>query len=240
LKPIRKGNSRKEQRLRDVVIMSWIPGWDSVAAAGWWSGFYFWLSIVCLIGLGIAEVASHRYSERREELASAEQNEIQRRHDQEMTAVQHDTAQANERAAQLEREAADLRLALEGARAETLRLSQGVARHVSPTQAELFKSLFAGKHFRLRMNSESSPEPRQYRDELASALAAAGQEITGIIESTAQGATGVEVYGAVNDDAAGADLARILIEANVQRVSFRAKAGGNTLAIRVGANPTVP
>jgi hypothetical protein len=53
--------------------MGWIPGWDSVASAGWWSGFYFWLGIVALIGLGAFEVASHRYSDRKDELLAAEQ-----------------------------------------------------------------------------------------------------------------------------------------------------------------------
>ena len=86
--------------------MGWIPGWDFIAAAGWWSGFYFWISICCLIGLGIAEVASHRYGDRKDELATVEEAEKDRRHDEDMTRVQHDTAQANEKAANLEKEAA--------------------------------------------------------------------------------------------------------------------------------------
>jgi len=89
--------------------MSWIPGWDSIAGTGWWSGFYFWASIACLIGLGVAEVASHRYSERKDDLAGAEQREIQHRHDEDMARVQHDTAIANESAAILEKEAASAR-----------------------------------------------------------------------------------------------------------------------------------
>jgi hypothetical protein len=95
------------------AAVNWMPGWDSVAGAGWWSGFYFWLSIACLIGLGVAEVASHRYSERRDQLSGAEQREIQHHHDEEMTAVQHDTALANERAAELEKEAATAKLRLQ-------------------------------------------------------------------------------------------------------------------------------
>src|ERR1700691_2952839 len=85
-----KGNSRNKQYLRDIV-MSWIPGWDSVAGAGWWSGFYFWLGIGALIALGVFEVASHRYSDRKDELTAIEQKDTQRRHDDEMTRVQHDT-----------------------------------------------------------------------------------------------------------------------------------------------------
>jgi hypothetical protein len=81
--------------------MGWIPGWDSIAGTGWWSGFYFWASIACLIGLGIAEVASHRYSGRMEDLTAAEQTKTQRRHDDEMARLQLETAKANERAAEL-------------------------------------------------------------------------------------------------------------------------------------------
>jgi hypothetical protein len=72
--------------------MSWIPGWDSIASAGMWSGFYFWMSIGALIGLGVFEVASHRYSERKDEMVAVEQEAIQRRHDEDMTRVQHDAA----------------------------------------------------------------------------------------------------------------------------------------------------
>src|SRR6266478_667417 len=99
----------RENRRQDVLkrgnIVWWIPGWDSVAGAGWWSGLYFWASIVALIGLGAAEVASHRYSERKDELAGVEQEAAQRRHDEDMARVQYDSALANERAAQLEKEA---------------------------------------------------------------------------------------------------------------------------------------
>lgn len=93
--------------------MSWIPGWDSIASTGWWSGFYFWVSIAALIGLGVAEIASHRYSERKDELAAIEQEAKDKRHDEEMTKAQHDAALAIERAAGLEREAAILHLELD-------------------------------------------------------------------------------------------------------------------------------
>ena len=53
--------------------MRWIPGWDSVEGAHWWSNAYFWGSILSLILLGASEVVSHRYSERRDRLANIEQ-----------------------------------------------------------------------------------------------------------------------------------------------------------------------
>lgn len=107
--------------------MSWIPGWDSVAGTGWWSGFYFWVSIVCLIGLGVAEVVSHRYEGRKDQLAAIEEAAKDKRHNEEMARVQHDTAQAGERAAQLERDAANARL-------ETERLKQTVAWRTIPSE----------------------------------------------------------------------------------------------------------
>jgi hypothetical protein len=85
--------------------MSWVPGWDSIQATGWWSGFFFWASIVSLIGLGISEVASHRFSERKDELVERQQIADKERHDTDIARVHHDAALAIERAAVLEREA---------------------------------------------------------------------------------------------------------------------------------------
>jgi len=87
--------------------MSWIPGWGSVTSAHVWSNFYFGASIVALILLGVFEVISHRYSERKDELADREQTDTQRRHDEEMTrlhvaieASKAETAKATARAAE--------------------------------------------------------------------------------------------------------------------------------------------
>jgi hypothetical protein len=107
--------------------VSWIPGWGSVAGAAWWSGFYFWASIGGLIALGIAEIASHRYSDRKDELAVVEQEAIQRRHDEEMARVQHDTAQTIERAAKLEKEATEARAAIAAADARAAEANQKAA-----------------------------------------------------------------------------------------------------------------
>lgn len=46
--------------------MSWIPGWDAAASAGWWSDFYFRVGIVALFLLCISEVISHRYGEHKD------------------------------------------------------------------------------------------------------------------------------------------------------------------------------
>lgn len=92
--------------------MSWIPGWDSVVAAGWWSGFYFWAGIAALISLGAFEVASHRYSDRKDELAAIEQEAVQRHHDEEMTRLHLEAAQIQEHSAELEKQTNEAKLAL--------------------------------------------------------------------------------------------------------------------------------
>jgi hypothetical protein len=89
-------------------------------------------------------------------------------------------ATANERAAMLEREAAQLRLALEAAREETERVHQGVAsRHVLLAQRELIRSALSGKHFAISIVTWAGDEPEvvSYRDELASAFSEAGAEV---------------------------------------------------------------
>jgi len=86
--------------------VSWIPGWDSVAGAHSWSNIYFWAGIFALLSLGVFEIFSHRYTERKDELVAQQQDETQRQHDEEMARLHLETAMANE-------EAARLRLALD-------------------------------------------------------------------------------------------------------------------------------
>jgi hypothetical protein len=80
--------------------MSWIPGWDSIAAATWWSSVYFWLGIVALLALGISEVVSHRYSERKDELVSEQQAAADRQHNDEIARLHLEASQATQRAAE--------------------------------------------------------------------------------------------------------------------------------------------
>jgi len=107
--------------------MSWWPGWESIASTTWWSNFYFWASIIALISLGIFEVISHRYSERKDELVAVEQAGVQRRHDEDMTRVQHDAAQAVERAATLEKDAATARVLIADANVRAAEATQKAA-----------------------------------------------------------------------------------------------------------------
>jgi hypothetical protein len=112
--------------------MNWIPGWDSVAATSWWSGFYFWISIVCLIGLGAAEVISHRYSDRKDELAAIDEAAKDQRHDEDVARLQHDTASATERAENLERQAAELQNEAAQATARALEAQLALERFKAP------------------------------------------------------------------------------------------------------------
>jgi len=109
-----KGDPANNYEVR--LIMSLIPGWTSAAGAGLWSTIFFWAGIVALLFLGISEVISHRYGERKDELGSEQQVATEQRHDEEMARLHLETAKANERSAALEKDAAELKssnLALE-------------------------------------------------------------------------------------------------------------------------------
>lgn len=108
-------------------LMSWVPGWESIQATGWWSGFFFWASIVSLIGLGISEVASHRFSERKDELVERQQIAEKERHDTDIARVQHDAALAIERAASLEKEAETARASIADANARAAEATRQAA-----------------------------------------------------------------------------------------------------------------
>jgi hypothetical protein len=79
--------------------MPWWPGWDSIESTDFWSTFYFWFGILCLLLLAIAEVVSHYYGQRHSELVTAvagaaavkgqqEQREADERHRAEIAEMQ--------------------------------------------------------------------------------------------------------------------------------------------------------
>lgn len=67
--------------------MGLAPGWDSITGANWWSNLFFWGSIIALIGLGICEIVSHRYGERKDELVAAQERTTNDRHEEEMARL---------------------------------------------------------------------------------------------------------------------------------------------------------
>jgi hypothetical protein len=108
--------------------MTWWPGWDSVASAGYWSHFWFWFGIVCLFALGASEVVSHMYGLRKDELVAvaesnaaaqrqndAEAAETRRKADVEtlqkkLADAERATAEAAKKASQVQTQQADRRL----------------------------------------------------------------------------------------------------------------------------------
>jgi hypothetical protein len=136
-----------------------IPGWNSPSSAEWWSSAWFWASIVSLLLLGVCEVISHRYSERKDELTAQQQEATQRKHDTDIAALQLQTAQANERAVKAQ-------LALEQYKAHrTISAEQ---------QTEMFTKLkrYAGTPFAFSMLP--TPEPIALADRMGAVLAQAG------------------------------------------------------------------
>jgi hypothetical protein len=51
--------------------MTWWPGWKSIEGASRGETFFWWLGISCLILLATSEIISHRYGQRKDELAAA-------------------------------------------------------------------------------------------------------------------------------------------------------------------------
>jgi hypothetical protein len=107
-----------------------MPGWTSAAGAGLWSNVFFWVGIAALLFLGASEVISHRYTERKDELVAEEQKRTERQHRDEIARLDLETAQANERSAVLEKDAAELK-------ASNLSLEQQIApRRLKPEDIE--------------------------------------------------------------------------------------------------------
>lgn len=119
--------------------MPWIPGWNSVPGAHWGESFFFWAGIIALVLLGISEVISHRYSERKDQLTTVEQAETQRRHDEEM-------ARLHLQAATLEHEAAVSNARAKDAELEIERLRELARINAAPRvpNADLFEKQLAG------------------------------------------------------------------------------------------------
>jgi hypothetical protein len=72
--------------------MAIVPGWDSIQGSHWWGNFYFGASIVSLILLGAMEVISHRYGERKDELAAIEQESTEKAHENEIARLHVEAA----------------------------------------------------------------------------------------------------------------------------------------------------
>jgi hypothetical protein len=95
------------------MVAMGLPGWNSAEASGWWSGLYFWAGLVCLLLLGVTEILSHRYAERRSDLLAqaesaaeaqkgaveAQKDEVEAQRAGEVDALRRQLADAQSRAA---------------------------------------------------------------------------------------------------------------------------------------------
>ena len=68
--------------------MSLLPGWNSIESTGWWSNVHFWFGIGCLLLLGVTEVLSHYYAERRDELVAVRDSEISKQRESKETETE--------------------------------------------------------------------------------------------------------------------------------------------------------
>jgi multidrug efflux pump subunit AcrA (membrane-fusion protein) len=93
-----------------------LPGWDSLNAVSKIHSTAELVGIGFLVLLALAEGITWVYGVRKDDLTEAQQSAARQRHDEEIARIQLDTAQANERASQLEKENLDLRQKIAGRR----------------------------------------------------------------------------------------------------------------------------
>ena len=144
--------------------MPWLPGWNSIEAAGWWSNFYFWFGIGALALLGASEVVAHRYGLRKDELVAI--------------AEQNTKAQNDQQSATLRQQVIDAKAAAEAAKKDAELVSQ--PRRLSAEQrAKLIAAISHGPKGRLVIQTNGSvDDARDYGEEIAAVLRTQGWEVT--------------------------------------------------------------
>jgi hypothetical protein len=119
-----------------------LPGWGSLPAVTRFHNWAEMAGIVILAFLVIAEVVSYKYGQRKDDLTEQQQEATNQRHDEEMARLHVEAADANERAAKLENEAAQARVEQERLKAQL------AGRTISPdisAQLERLLSQHSGK-----------------------------------------------------------------------------------------------
>jgi hypothetical protein len=133
--------------------MWWLPGWDSIPSTAWWSHFWFWFGIACLVALAASEVVSHVYSLRKDGLVAAAERaaEQQRRNDADAAEARHrtDVETVQRKLSEADKKVADLQT------------QQAPRRLSAAQQVDLVRALspFAGQKVRLRAVTNSD-EPK--------------------------------------------------------------------------------
>jgi len=144
------------------------PGWDSLSAV---SRIHSWgeiTGIAFLALLVIAEAVTWTYGTRKDFLTEQQQTDERRRHDDEMTRVRRDTAQANERAAELAKETATLQWQLEQQRQK---LAQ---RQLRPEQKSAMIAELRGKLSQILLVTQNDIETNAFSVQLMSVFSEAG------------------------------------------------------------------
>ncbi|WP_315812475.1 hypothetical protein [Bradyrhizobium sp. SZCCHNR2028] len=209
--------------------MAWIPGWDSIESAGWWSGFYFWLSIVSLIGLGAFEVASHRYGERRDELAEKQHIAEKLAHDTEIARLNLETARVQERASTAELDLAKLKLT--------------AARVLTPAQQEELRLALASfgpidAAVGVPIREQANPEIKPFAEQIALLLQSAGWG-NGVLYSVQQETpVGVVVIPSLAENQRASDSIDLLLKA-LGTIEIAASKGRPTGQTGWGIEPSV-
>jgi hypothetical protein len=158
--------------------MGWIPGWASVAGAHWWSNFYFASSIGALILLGVTEVISHRYSERKDELSAEEQTDTQKRYDAEIARLHADTEASKAETAKAVAQAAEANRIAEEERLARVKLETRLAsRRLTPEQVKNLSTALQNLHLEIkamRITRLGDHEAHEYATSIAVAVNNAG------------------------------------------------------------------
>lgn len=82
-----------------------LPGWDSLPSVTRYHNWAEMAGIVAVAFLVIAEFVSYQYGQRKDALTEQQQTATNQRHDEDVARLHLETAQIQERAAQLEKEA---------------------------------------------------------------------------------------------------------------------------------------
>ena len=89
-----------------------LPGWDSLPTVTRYHGSAELAGLVFVALLVAAEIVAYKYGHRKDDLTEQQQIATNHRHDEEMARLHLETAQVQERSAQLEKEAAEANLKL--------------------------------------------------------------------------------------------------------------------------------
>jgi hypothetical protein len=226
--------------------MGWWPGWDNADSATFWSHFWFWFGIACLFALGGAEVVSHFYSLRKEELIEAAQSSAteQAKQDQDNLRIQLTDAETQRRT-----EVDGLKNQLSDAEKMVSSLqAQQIPRRLSPEQRiELIAALalFPGQKVSIWCLTSAS-ESKDFATEFISVFEQAKwQGQNSITFGLVAGIDPVGVEVALNTQEATPNTAAVALVATLVRQGFMS--GSNiardpntqpgVIALRIGAKP---